>query len=152
MRVDAREVRRLIPEVGRWIDALQDWRPVFREYHKDFLSMMRAQFISQGGLVGGWQPLSPTYAARKERERPGRRIMVYDGDLEAALSDPGAPGQVLRLGPGTAVMGTDIGYAAAHDRGAPSRSLPLRQLIPDAEEIESDLAARTLQYLQRIIG
>lgn len=151
MRVDARDVRRLIPKLDYWLDVIQDWRPVFEAYHPDFLAMMRAQFVSQGGLTGGWLPLSPAYAARKARERPGRRIMVYDGTLEASLSDKGAAGQIKRIGPRTAMFGTDVPYAHVHHKGYPAKRIPIRQLIPDRDEVLPELAARAKQYLDKVI-
>jgi len=56
----------------------------------EFRKQERRIFSSEGSSGGGrWQSLSPSYAKRKRRLRPGRKILVWDGDLRKSLTRRG---------------------------------------------------------------
>lgn len=49
----------------------------------------RRQFETEGEFGGTrWAPLSPAYRAYKQRVRPGKTLLVFDGDLRRAASRP----------------------------------------------------------------
>jgi hypothetical protein len=60
------------------------------------------QFQTEGGHGGlPWQPLSPAYAAEKERRYPGHPILVASGDMRSAFLTQGT----RELGPQRLVWG-----------------------------------------------
>lgn len=80
---------------------LQDWTEPFDMIQADFYNMMRLRFAGEGAHEGeaAWAPLSPKYAEWKAREAPGAKILHLDGNLEAAATNPGAPGAIQEREP-----------------------------------------------------
>lgn len=68
--------------------ALESFDAVVRKYETEL-------FASEG-ITGGtyWAPLSEAYAKRKKKRRPGRKILVYDGDLRRSLTNLNNPEHV----------------------------------------------------------
>ena len=54
-----------------------------------FIGWMRQQFETQGAFGGRrWAPLSPDYAAWKQRHAPGKGLLVFSGGIRQAASRP----------------------------------------------------------------
>jgi len=99
----------------RYADNISDMRPLFQKVGKDFLAIERKQFSSQGSHgSGGWAKLKSPYRERKAKLRPGRQILVFDGDLRNSLTRKGAKGNITRINKDWAAFGTSVKYAKYH--------------------------------------
>lgn len=100
-------------------------------------------FRQEGARWGSkWQPLSEAYASWKERKRPGKPILVFDGTLKASLTTSGAEGAIREIYSDRSrhgfVVGTNVEYAAAHQNGEGVPKRPI--LYPIRDEEARDLA------------
>ena len=82
-----------------------------------------------------WEPLKPATIKRRRGKSQSVEILRDTGLLLNSLS-PGmaSPNQVLVLGRGDIVLGTNRKGAAAHHHGVPKRNLPQRRLWPDPDK------------------
>jgi len=127
----------------RWQHNLGDATPAFEamaQYQKKTVNAR--QFKEQGSVeTGKWAPLSPPYARWKARVRPGRPILVFDGDLKKDMITPGQGiYDVWRSG---MRVGTDIEYAIYHQNGTPG--MPARPLIGNARKADTRHFGKILQ-------
>jgi len=127
----------------RWQNNLGDATPAFEamaSYQKKTVNAR--QFKEQGSVeTGKWSALSPPYARWKARVRPGRPILVFDGDLKREMTVPGQGiYDVWRSG---MTVGTDIEYAIYHQKGTPG--MPARPLIGEARRRDTLHFAKILQ-------
>lgn len=68
-------------------------KPVFVGMAEHVAGMQRDQFNTEGQHYGpGWAALSPKYQSWKAKRRPGRKILVFDGNLKAAAAPTKASG------------------------------------------------------------
>lgn len=68
-------------------------KPVLAAMAEHVAGMQRHQFQTEGRHYGpGWASLSPGYRAWKMKRRPGRKILVFDGDLRSAAAPATARG------------------------------------------------------------
>ena len=92
---------------------------------------MRGTFSTKGRKSYKWAPLSPAYAAYKSRVRPGRSLLVFDGDLKRSLT-MGAKGSIFSAKARRLVLGSTVPYAVYHQdgtrRGGKTR-MPARPLF-----------------------
>lgn len=111
----------------RWQHNLGDATPAFKEmadYQKKVVNAR--QFKEQGSVeTGKWSPLSPPYGRWKARVRPGRPILVFDGDLRRDMTVPGQG--VYKIWRSGMTVGTDLDYAIHHQKG--TLMMPARRLI-----------------------
>lgn len=76
----------------RNLDTLFDFTRVEAEAAQEsFDAVVRkyeTELFASEGVTGGtyWAPLSAAYAKRKNKKRPGRKTLVYDGDLRRSLT------------------------------------------------------------------
>lgn len=115
-------------ELRRKLEQLQlflaDLRPFWPLLVPVFIGWMRDQFSSEGGWGGHqWAPLSPAYAVEKARTHPGRTILIRDGDLRRAASQPRR-----ETTPRTLTLWIDDPKAGYHQDG--TDRMPARPLIP----------------------
>lgn len=90
-----------------------------------FIGWMGAQFSTEGGFGGqAWAPLSPQYAAWKSTHYPGRTILIRDGALRRAASEPRREAT-----PRTLTLWIDDDVAGYHQDG--TDRMPARPLIPE---------------------
>jgi phage gpG-like protein len=102
----------------------------------------KRQFDEQGSAeTGKWSPLSPLYGRWKARVRPGKPIMVFDGDLRTSLTVPGKGIYIVRSNMMT--VGTSIPYAIYHQKGTPM--MPARPLLGTPRKADSRQFAKILQ-------
>jgi len=101
---------------------------------EEMASIARDTFESQGRRGGGsWTALSKKRLHEKEREKIDLRILYGETHrLYVSLADIGSPENVLVIkgGPNewAVALGTKVPYAGVHQRGAPSRNIPIRTL------------------------
>jgi phage gpG-like protein len=127
----------------RWQHNLGDATPAFKAMADYQTKVVNArQFREQGSVeTGKWSPLSPPYARWKARVRPGRPLLVFDGDLKREMTVPGqGVYDVWRSG---MRVGTDIPYATYHQNGTPG--MPARPLIGTARRQDTREFGKILQ-------
>jgi hypothetical protein len=54
-----------------------------------YLRDVQENFATQGGLVGGWAPLSPEYNRWKQKHYPGKLINYLQGRLQRSMGEKG---------------------------------------------------------------
>lgn len=114
--------------------------PAFEQIRESFLRAERRQFDSEGHYAsGGWQALSPAYAAWKARHYPGRKILVRTGELERSLTE--GP-QINVIEPHMAIFGSAVEYGAYHQNGG--ENLPRRRPV----ELPASLRVRWVKIIQ----
>ncbi len=124
-------------QVDRSLEGLEargrDLAPAWEQIADRFVEAEKAQFSSQGEWgSGGWQPLSPRYAAWKARHYPGATILVRTRELLRSLTQ--GP-EVRIIEPHDMWIGSRVRYGAYHQRGG--RHLPRRPPgdLPESERV-----------------
>lgn len=88
-----------------------------------------------------WPQLSEKYAEWKEKNYPGRPLLVRTGSLKKSMTVQGAGGNITAIGKNGAVFGSSVSYGIYHDQGG-SR-IPQRNFSEPSEK-------RRLIWLQQI--
>lgn len=128
----------------RFSENVEDMTPVWRELANKFARAQARQFKSEGAYgSGGWQALSPDYAAWKARHYPNAGILVRSGDLRDSLTKRPFGIEVLR--PQSMVIGSGITYGRFHQSG--SGTLPRRRPV----ELPESTRRAWVQLMQRYI-
>lgn len=103
------------------------------------------QFAAEGSAeTGRWSPLSPPYKRYKDRVRPGRPILVFNGDLKQEMTST-KHGIYETWGTGFTV-GTGNPVGGYHQRGTPF--MPARRILGSPRRAD---VARMTKMLQRWI-
>lgn len=82
-----------------------DFREPFEKMAEDFWNQEKETFAEQGP---GWVPLSQEYAKRKEREHPGKLMLVRTGALKRSLTSGTDPNAVYEVYPDHLILGTSL--------------------------------------------
>lgn len=130
--------------LDRFSDNLQDAEPAFEAMARYQVTVVNArQFTQQGSPeVGGtWAPLSPPYARWKAKRRPGRPILVFDGDLRDSMTK--VNNGVYEVWNRGFVVGTAVPYATYHQNGTPT--MPARPLLGSPRRSDTRELTKILQ-------
>lgn len=105
--------------LSRFGEAIEDFRPFWTRYFAPaFYRLVQRNFETEGSLVGGWAPLSPQYAAWKQRHYPGKTILRRTDALFHSMSYRGAghvgPQGIFIAESRALVLGTGVPYAIYH--------------------------------------
>lgn len=124
---------------SRMADNVKDLSEAFREIVQDFHERVETQqFESEGRYgSGGWQPLTPRYAERKEKEYPGTPIMVRTGLLKESLLGQN-PYSREDIKPLEMRVGTQVGYAKFHQKGTKKKGTKKMVARPLIQLTEAD--------------
>lgn len=124
-------------------EAIGDATPAFKAMADyQVKTVNRRQFDEQGSTeTGKWSPLSPPYGRWKARVRPGRPILVFDGDLRREMTVPGQG--IYNVWRSGFTVGTNIDYAIHHQNG--TISMPARPLIGSPREQDMVHMTKILQ-------
>jgi hypothetical protein len=69
---------------------ISDLSPFFKKWFvPQYLRDVQENFATQGGLVGGWAPLSPDYNRWKQSKYPGKLINYLKGRLQRSMGEKG---------------------------------------------------------------
>ena len=131
-------VTEVLTAISRFGEYAKDLSEPYGEIADDFRDVyMQDVFASEGAVNGeAWAPLSPGYAAQKERAFPGQPLMIRTGDLADSLM--GGAGGIRTITADTLILGTSISYAKYHNSDAPRKSnLPQRKLIRPPAEVRT---------------
>lgn len=129
----------IVRTLERFSDAVGDMRPAWEVLRRRFLDMEERQFASEGAYgSGGWDPLSPKYAAWKAVHYPGQTILRRTDDLYLSLTE--GP-EISILEPQFMVLGSGVDYGEFHQRGD---GVPRRPPV-DMPESERQAWIRVIQ-------
>ncbi len=134
-----------VSKLGK-IDFRSSFKVIGISYRKEVKAIFEKQQPRETEL--SWAPLSVRYASWKERNFPGRPLMVLTGTLKDSMTKQGARGNITLIGKDRAVFGSSIIYANRHDEGTlgmPKRnfSLPsLRRIERWREQMERDISGQ----------
>ena len=111
-------------DLNRIAAFLLDLRPFWPKVVPVFIAWMRAQFETEGAFAWGqpWAPLSPSYAAWKAIAHPGKGILIAEGDLRRAASNP-----IRRATPSSLTLTIDDPKLQHHETG--TANMPARPLL-----------------------
>ena len=132
---------------------LTDWRAAWPSVTRRLAVMLAGQFELEGGRGsrGGWPPLSPRYARRKQKRYPGRPVLQASGRLRSSLVGKSAD-TVEALEPGRMKFGTRVPYAIFHQTG--TRNMPARPIFDprreDRVEFQNALREEALEFVQAL--
>jgi phage gpG-like protein len=132
----------------------RDMQVLLTRTDSKFRSDMQEQFKTEGASGGSkWPPLSEKYRKRKQRKRPGRKILVWDGTLRDSLTTTQgdhvrrwfrvAKGYFIRLG-------TQNSLAAYHGPGTYHNDrLPVRDPMQMTDVQQGGLINIIREYLTK---
>lgn len=114
----ALQLNRVLVGLG---DDVRDWRPAFDDIATEIEAGAVEQFRSQGARGGRpWAPLTPAYAAAKERRWGRRPILIASGRGYGAVVNRYDSNHVRRLEPMEMAVGADdaaVPYMKFHQSG-----------------------------------
>lgn len=129
--------------LDRFRQGLENAEPAFREIATYQKAVVNARVFSNEGTAetGKWSPLSPRYGAWKARVRPGRKILVFDGDLrEAFTSMEHGVTEIWNKG---MVVGAYDPIAGYHQHGTPI--MPARPILGRSAKRDNTRMAKIFQ-------
>lgn len=129
--------------------------PLLIEMDRVHSRQARRAFTTQGGSAGSvWAPLSPRYREWKKKARPGRRILVFDGDMRDRYTMPSNANHIREfVRPFTYRFGVASEKAWRHETGTGvgKQRLPRRSVLhKTSDDIRQFRAALLLFYRKRI--
>ncbi|QIN94340.1 hypothetical protein SEA_ABBA_11 [Arthrobacter phage Abba] len=129
--------------LDRFRNHVGDAEPAMRAMAEYQVKVVNKRAFDQQGTpeTGAWAPLSPPYARWKAKRRPGRPILVFDGDLRESMTVPGKG--VFEVTGTQFVVGTAIDYAKYHQQGTPL--MPARRLLGSPRQTDVSHMAKMLQ-------
>lgn len=132
---------KVLAAIGAFRMTVQDLRPFWRDvFAPKYFDAVQDVFTMEGQrrgptgrfAHGAWAPLSPRYKAWKDKHYPDKGILERTGALRDSLTwNHGALGEggIFDAQPLFAIVGTDVPYARAHQRGVSDRNLPARPFL-----------------------
>jgi phage gpG-like protein len=141
--VDTEDAEKMLDKIS---DRSRDFSPVWRYAKRQLEKSFSENFLSGGGLVGGWAPLDAGYASWKSTRRPAAPILVFGGQLFNSLRslDRTSVNKIDKL---SAEFGTDIEYAKFHQYG--TTKMPQRKIIFEPKGFTNDLSRKARNYVIR---
>lgn len=123
---------------------VQSAEPVFDALGDALVTANRRQFSSEGAYgSGGWDPLSPKYAAWKATRYPGQPILQATGTMMESVTE--RPMGVEAIEAQFAVFGTGVEYAAYHQQGTPQ--MPQRRIVELPESVRRGFVKGLQEWL-----
>lgn len=117
--------------LSRFGEGISDFRPAWDSIHLNFIQIEEQQFESEGTRGGAlWPPLSPTYAAWKQKYFPGRPLLQLTGTMWGQLAV--GTGLLVEKQPMLLRMVPTVPYAKYHQTG--TSHMPARKPVVLTEE------------------
>lgn len=140
IQIDVTGMAEMVRAVGDFAEGMTDFSEVWPDVRDEFFAIEREQFESEGaqGDAAAWQPLSPHYAAWKDRNFGGMPILQRTGALMASLAGDAAN---VDMQSDSLTIGSSVAYAIYHQEG--TSRMPARPVI--------DLTLANQTRLSRII-
>lgn len=128
--------------LGVVADATADLTEPLTDIAKASWPIFAERFKAQGP---GWAPLSPAYAAWKQKHAPGKPILELTGALVGAMT--GDRGWEQHVTAQSLEAGTNLPYAGAHQTG--TKRMPARPIIAFTDKDAADFGAIITTYLTK---
>ena len=145
VKIDLKGAAAIDEALDRIAKAGADLAEPLAEIGEHLLSSHRERWADEQAPDGTpWQPLEPSYAARKRRKRPAAGILVYD-DLLAGLLRYQVAGNTL-------TFGTDRDYGATHQFGRKEDGIPARPWLGIAGEDRDVILDTIHDHLAQALG
>lgn len=128
-------------------NALDNAEPLMRSIGEHLLIAHNARWDAQVSPEGiPWAPLSPRYKARKAKERPGAKLLVFDNLLRGTLRYQPSATDV--------VFGTDRPYGARMQfgDGEGAGGILARPWLGTSQADDEEILAMTQEYLVGVIA
>lgn len=128
--------------------AVQNLRPAFPHVVRRLKAQLARHFKAEGGgsPSGRWEPLSPSYAARKQRRFPGRPILEATGLLKESLVGSGT-GSIVVYGARSVFVGSAVSYGIYHQTG--TGSMPRRAPIEPTDRDVAEWITEIWRHVER---
>lgn len=121
------EVRR---QLFRGQQAAGDMRPALEDVADDMMSVIGANFSSQGRRGGGsWKMLDPEWLKRKTKMGQSPLILIGWGALHDSMTQRGDPDQILSVTRNGIKLSSALDYAYIHTVGGGPSNLPKRDYL-----------------------
>jgi phage gpG-like protein len=143
LNFDSAGAEPFMSRLHKWEENLGDATPAFEAMAQYQVKTVNARQFKEEGTVetGKWAPLSKDYGRWKARVRPGRKLLVFDGDLKRSMTVPGKGIYIVRSTSMT--VGTSVPYAIYHQKGTPT--MPARPLIGSPRKQDTRQFGKILQ-------
>lgn len=130
-------------------EGARDLSEPFRYVAESLIDSVRDQFDSEGshGLGSRWQPLNPDYAAWKQANYPGRKMLVRTGGMKGAFLNYA---QSVRVTPRSLTYEPPVDYAGHHQRG--QGRVPQRKIVALSAADRRQWDRIFLHYLRHVQG
>src|SRR5262245_27654046 len=129
------------------VSDLKDFRPFFKKHFvPEYLADMQVQFETEGGFVGGWEPLTREYARWKASHSRGKKMLQRTSRLKNSFS-PGGRSKYLEVvyGPRSARIRSTVAYA-----GWVNQLRPV--MIPPRALARNKYRNLLIKYLEAIVA
>jgi len=135
-----------VPELSRVLigeyKKVEDFSVPLRQASKFILADVEANFVSEGGLVGGWQPLAPATAIGRARAGFGGEhpILQKTGSLRRSFYP--------RVSKKKAIIRSRSPYFAYHQSLKPRTKIPRRAMLVLTERTKQNIVQSFNQFLR----
>lgn len=143
----------VLADLTRFRVNLTQAKPAFEEMAKVVVAAQTEQFKTEGRHYGnGWARLSPRYKQFKNRARPGKKILVFDGDLKRSAAPQKASGfdihRITNKGMEVGISYAQTPNAEHHQEG--TDNMPARIIM--GSPTRNDQKAMTKAIHKHIMG
>lgn len=109
-------------------ERVSNLRVAFKRIQDDWIKANKAQFSLKGS--GQYPPLSPAYAAWKQKTHPGKPILVLSGRLRDSMTTrSGTADSIRQVGKLAMILGTRVPYGIYHQADGARGRLPQRKFL-----------------------
>jgi len=117
--------------LSRFGEGIKDFRPAWEQIQINFAEIEEQQFATQGARGGTpWAPLSPNYAAWKEKYFPGLPILQLTRTMWGQFAV--GTGMIADIMPMYMRLAPTLDYPLYHQRG--TAHMPARRVVQLTEE------------------
>ena len=126
--INIRGIGKVSKILSRLTARVRDLKPAWRQIVDNFHELERQQFDTEGSRVKAWKPLTQKYTEWKQKNYPGRKILVRTGALKNSLTMRTSD-SIIKMHSNSLKIGTRTKYAIYHEKGNRKRNLSIRRLI-----------------------
>lgn len=124
----------------------EDMSPVFEAYARYLMGVVARNFEAEG-RPKRWAALAPSTVQDRIRKGYGPGpILERTGKLKRSLTERGATGNILRIGPKSLKYGSSVKYFVYHQYG--TSTMPARKMMVAQRQDNSQLSRIANTYLR----
>lgn len=143
-------VEQIKSKLNRFANEISSYKEVFEDISEDFFEIEKRQFSSEGGRSKKWYDLSPTYATWKNKNFPGRPILVLTGELKESLTVKDVDPYYPVITKNQCILGTSDPKAEWHFLGMSETNLPIRRSINLIDKDKSRWMKLIHEYVDKV--